>query len=45
MENELATEIYKIKLAELNDETDGWNFREVLEMYIQAGESTLTDPT
>jgi len=36
LENEMATEIYKIKLAELKDETDGWDLRDVLEKYIQA---------
>ena len=34
----MATEIYKIKLAELKDEADGWDLRDVLEKYIQAGE-------
>ena len=37
IENEMAETIYKIKLAELNDETDGWDLRDVLEMYINAG--------
>jgi hypothetical protein len=32
----MAATIYKIKLAELNDETDGWDLRDVLEMYIKA---------
>merc|ERR1719391_1512968 len=36
IENEMAETIYKIKLAELNDETDGWDLRELLEMYIKA---------
>ena len=36
----MAETIYKIKLAELNDETDGWDLRELLEMYIKAGEYT-----
>ena len=40
IENEMAETIYKIKLAELNDETDGWDLRELLEMYIKAGEYT-----
>ena len=33
----MAATIYKIKLAELKDENDGWDLREVLEMYIKAG--------
>ena len=37
MENEMVATIYKIKLAELKDENDGWDLREVLEMYIKAG--------
>ena len=40
IENEMATTIYKIKLEELNDETDGWDLRDVLEMYIKAGRYT-----
>ena len=40
VENEMAETIYKIKLAELNDETDGWDLRELLEMYIKAGKYT-----
>ena len=40
IENEMAATIYNIKLAELNDETDGWDLREILEMYIKAGKYT-----
>ena len=40
IENEMAETIYKIKLAELNDEADGWDLRELLEMYIKAGKYT-----
>ena len=33
----MAATIYKLKLTELKDETDGWDLRDVLEMYIKAG--------
>jgi len=36
IENEMAATIYKLKFAELKDETDGWDLRDLLEMYIKA---------
>ena len=44
IENEMAATIYEIKLAELNDETDGWDLRDLLEMYIKAGEYKVDGP-
>ena len=40
----MAATIYEIKLAELNDETDGWDLRDLLEMYIKAGEYKVDGP-